>query len=113
MKTRHPFSASEDANNPSKRITNSPEHLGGRVKQMKFSSYIFLLICILSLSSCKKEIVSKDIYGVWVMQKQSSEDGPQYNKLILDKEDYNWIDPIVNDTIFFSRKLRLTATHCC
>jgi len=43
------------------------------------------------------------------MQKQSSEDGPQYNKLILDKEDYNWIDPVVNDTIFYFKKVAVNG----
>jgi hypothetical protein len=110
MKTKRSFIAFRDAYTPFKRIANPLKHPGClRVKQTKFSSYIILLICILFLSSCKKEIVSEDIYGVWVMQKQSSEDGPQYNKLILDKEDYNWIDPIVNDTIFFFKKIAVNS----
>lgn len=57
----------------------------------------------------QKEIVSEDIYGVWVMQKQSTEDGPQYNKLLLDKGEYNWIDPVVNDTIFYFKKVAVNG----
>ena len=110
MKTKRSFIAFRDAYTPFKRIANPLKHPGClRVKQTKFSSYIFLLICILFLSSCKKEIVSEDIYGVWVMQKQSTEDGPQYNKLLMDKGDYNWIDPVVNDTIFYFKKVAVNG----
>ena len=43
---------------------------------MKVSIYtLSLLSCILFLSSCKKEIVSEDIYGVWMMQKQTTTEG--------------------------------------
>jgi len=73
---------------------------------MKTSIYVFsLLSFILLLSSCKKEIVSKDIYGVWEMQVQTTAEGPQFAKLILGKEDYNWIDPVVSDTIFYYKKV--------
>lgn len=110
MKTKRSFIAFRDAYTPFKRIANPLKHPGClRVKQTKFSSYIILLICILFLSSCKKEIVSEDIYGVWVMQKQSTEDGPQYNKLLLDKGEYNWIDPVVNDTIFYFKKVAVNG----
>lgn len=110
MKTKRSFIAFRDAYTPFKRIANPLKHPGClRVKQTKFSSYIILLICILFLSSCKKEIVSEDIYGVWVMQKQSTEDGPQYNKLLMDKGDYNWIDPVVNDTIFYFKKVAVNG----
>ena len=114
MKTKRSFIAFRDAYTPFMRITNMLEHSGClRVKQMKFSSYIIILICILlcilSLSSCKKEIVSEDIYGVWAMQKQSTENGPQYNKLLLDKGEYNWIDPVVNDTIFYFKKVAVNG----
>ncbi len=110
MKTKRSFIAFRDAYTPFKRIANPLKHPGClRVKQTKFSSYIILLICILFLSSCKKEIVSEDIYGVWVMQKQSTEDGPQYNKLLMDKGDYNWIDPVVNDTIFYFKKVAVNS----
>ena len=74
-------------------------------KHMKIVSFISLFLCTLLLFSCKKEIVSKDIYGVWVMQKQSAKDGPQFTKLLLGKEDYNWIDPVVSDTIFYFKKV--------
>ena len=43
------------------------------------------------------------------MQKQSTEDGPQYNKLLMDKGDYNWIDPVVNDTIFYFKKVAVNG----
>ena len=77
---------------------------------MKVSIYtLSLLSCILFLSSCKKEIVSEDIYGVWMMQKQTTTEGPQFTKLLLDKEDYNWIDPIVCDTIFFYKKVAVSG----
>ena len=114
MKTKRSFIGFRDAYTPFMRITNMLEHSGClRVKQMKFSSYIIILICILlcilSLSSCKKEIVSEDIYGVWAMQKQSTENGPQYNKLLLDKGEYNWIDPVVNDTIFYFKKVAVNG----
>lgn len=110
MKTKRSFIAFRDAYTPFKRIANPLKHPGClRVKQTKFSSYIILLICILFLSSCKKEIISEDIYGVWVMQKQSTEDGPQYNKLLMDKGDYNWIDPVVNDTIFYFKKVAVNS----
>ena len=73
---------------------------------MKVSIYtLSLLSFILFLSSCKKEIVSEDIYGVWMMQEQTTTEGPQFTKLILDKEDYNWIDPVVSDTIFYYKKV--------
>lgn len=77
---------------------------------MKVSIYtLSLLSCILFLSSCKKEIVSEDIYGVWMMQKQTTTEGPQFTKLLLDKEDYNWIDPVVSDTIFFYKKIAVSG----
>ena len=73
---------------------------------MKVSIYTpSLLSFILFLSSCKKEIASEDIYGVWMMQEQTTTEGPQFTKLILDKEDYNWIDPVVSDTIFYYKKV--------
>ena len=73
---------------------------------MKTGIYVFsFLSCILLLSSCKKEIVSKDIYGVWEMQVQTTADGPQFAKLLLEKDGYSWIDPVVNDTIFFYKKV--------
>ena len=73
---------------------------------MKVSIYtLSLLSFILFLSSCKKEIASEDIYGVWMMQEQTTTEGPQFTKLILDKEDYNWIDPVVSDTIFYYKKV--------
>ena len=74
--------------------------------QTKTGIYVFsFLSSILLLSSCKKEIVSKDIYGVWEMQVQTTADGPQFAKLLLDKDSYCWIDPVVNDTIFFYKKV--------
>ena len=77
---------------------------------MKVSIYtLSLLSCILFLSSCKKEIVSEDIYGVWMMQEQTTTEGPQFTKLLLDKEDYNWIDPVVSDTIFFYKKIAVSG----
>ena len=77
---------------------------------MKVSIYtLSSLSCILFLSSCKKEIVSEDIYGVWMMQKQTTTEGPQFTKLLLDKEDYNWIDPVVSDTIFFYKKIAVSG----
>ena len=77
---------------------------------MKTSIYVFsLLSFILLLSSCKKEIVSKDIYGVWEMQKQTTTEGPQFTKLLLDKEDHNWIDPVVSDTIFYYKKVAVSG----
>ncbi|MBO4850927.1 MAG: hypothetical protein J5529_08515 [Prevotella sp.] len=73
---------------------------------MKVSTYsLSLLSCILFLSSCKKEIVSEDIYGIWLMQEQTTTKGPQFNKLLLDKDSYCWIDPVVSDTIFFYKKV--------
>ena len=55
--------------------------------QMRAYIYIFSIISfILLLSSCKKEIVSKDIYGVWEMQVQTTTEGPQFAKLLLEKE---------------------------
>ena len=78
--------------------------------QMKVSIYtLSLLSCILFLSSCKKEIVSEDIYGVWMMQEQTTTEGPQFTKLLLDKEDYNWIDPVVSDTIFHYNKVAVNG----
>lgn len=76
---------------------------------MKVISYISVFLCILLLYSCKKEIATRDIYGVWVMQKQSTADGPQFTKLLFDKEDYNWIDPVVSDTIFFFKKIAISG----
>ena len=73
---------------------------------MKTSIYVFsLLSFILLLSSCKKEIVSKDIYGVWEMQVQTTAEGPQFAKLLLEKDGYSWIDPVVSDTLFFYKKV--------
>ena len=72
---------------------------------MKAYIYIFSIISfILLLSSCKKEIVSKDIYGVWEMQVQTTTEGPQFAKLLLEKDGYSWIDPVVSDTLFFYKK---------
>ena len=77
---------------------------------MKVSIYtLSLLSFILFLSSCKKEIASEDIYGVWMMQEQTTTEGPQFTKLLLDKEDYNWIDPVVSDTIFFYKKIAVSG----
>ena len=76
-------------------------------RQMKVSIYIITLLCIIFLSSCKKEIVSKDIYGTWVMQEQTTTDGPQFTKLLLEKDDYSWIDPVICDTIFFYKKVAI------
>ena len=74
--------------------------------QMKACVYFFSLISfILLLSSCKKEIVSKDIYGVWEMQVQTTTEGPQFAKLLLEKDGYSWIDPVVSDTIFYYNKV--------
>lgn len=72
----------------------------------KTGIYIFsFLTYILLLSSCTKEIVSKDIYGVWVMQEQTTTDGPQFAKLLLEKDGYSWIDPVVSDTIYYFGKV--------
>ena len=77
---------------------------------MKTCIYILsLLSCILFLSSCKKEIVSKDIYGVWEMQVQTTAEGPQFAKLLLDKDGYSWIDPVVSDTIFYFEKVAVSG----
>lgn len=82
------------------------KHSDKIIHQMKVSIYtLSLLSIILFLSSCKKEIASEDIYGVWMMQEQTTTEGPQFTKLILDKEDYNWIDPVVSDTIFYYKKV--------
>ena len=71
---------------------------------MKERFFIIPFLCILFLSSCKKEIVSEDIYGVWVMQEQTTTEGPPFTKLLLHKDYYNWIDPVVSDTIFYYKK---------
>ena len=76
---------------------------------MKVHSYFFSFLCILILSSCKKEIVSEDIYGVWAMQEQSTTSGPQFSKLRFDKEYGSWIDPVVSDTIFYFKKIALNG----
>ena len=76
---------------------------------MKVSFFFIPFLCVLFLSSCEKEIASKDIYGVWVMQEQTTTEGPQFTKLLLDKEDYNWIDPVVSDTIFYFKKVALNG----
>ena len=77
---------------------------------MKTGIYVFsFLSCILLLSSCKKEIVSEDIYGVWMMQEQTTTEGPQFTKLLLDKDSYCWIDPIVSDTIFYYEKIAVNG----
>ena len=77
---------------------------------MKTSIYVFsLLSFILFLSSCKKEIVSKDIYGVWEMQVQTTAEGPQFAKLLLEKDGYSWIDPVVSDTIFHYNKVAVNG----
>ena len=77
---------------------------------MKTGVYIFsILSCILLFSSCKKEIVSKDIYGVWEMQVQTTTDGPQFAKLLLDKDGYCWIDPVVSDTIYYFEKVDVSG----
>ena len=82
--------------------------------QMKACVYFFSLISfILLLSSCKKEIVSKDIYGVWEMQVQTTAEGPQFAKLLLEKDGYSWIDPVVSDTIFHYNKLPSMAMLWC
>ena len=74
--------------------------------QMKACVYFFSLISfILLLSSCKKEIVSEDINGVWEMQVQTTTEGPQFAKLLLEKDGYSWIDPVVSDTIFYYNKV--------
>ncbi|MBR7023793.1 MAG: hypothetical protein IKI09_10075 [Bacteroidales bacterium] len=44
-----------------------------------------------------------------MMQEQTTTEGPQFTKLLLDKEDYNWIDPIVSDTIFFYKKVAVSG----
>ena len=78
--------------------------------QMKIGIYVFsLLSFILLLSSCKKEIVSKDIYGVWEMQVQTTAEGPQFAKLLLEKDGYSWIDPIVSDTIYYYEKVDVSG----
>ena len=77
---------------------------------MKTGIYVFsLLSFILFLSSCKKEIVSKDIYGVWEMQVQTTAEGPQFAKLILEKDGYSWIDPVVSDTIYYYEKVDVSG----
>ena len=76
---------------------------------MKKSFHFIPFLCILILSSCKKEIISQDIYGVWVMQEQTTTEGPLFTKLLLDKEDYNWIDPVVSDTIFYYKKVAVSG----
>lgn len=77
---------------------------------MKTSIYVFsLLSFILLLSSCKKEIVSKDIYGVWEMQVQTTAEGPQFAKLLLEKDGYSWIDPVVSDTIYYYEKVDVSG----
>ena len=76
---------------------------------MKVCFNIFSFLCFLFLSSCKKEIVSEDIYGVWTMQEQTTTDGPQFTKLLLEKDSYNWIDPVVSDTIFFFEKIAISG----
>ena len=77
---------------------------------MKVSIYtLSLLSFILFLSSCKKEIASEDIYGVWEMQVQTTTDGPQFAKLLLEKERYSWIDPVVRDTIYFFEKVDVSG----
>ena len=77
---------------------------------MKAYIYIFSIISfILLLSSCKKEIVSKDIYGVWEMQVQTTAEGPQFAKLLLEKDGYSWIDPVVSDTIFHYNKVAVNG----
>ena len=78
--------------------------------QMKACVYFFSLISfILLLSSCKKEIVSKDIYGVWEMQVQTTAEGPQFAKLLLEKDGYSWIDPVVSDTIYYYEKVDVSG----
>lgn len=76
---------------------------------MKERFFIIPFLCILILSSCKKEIVSEDIYGIWVMQKQTTTEGPQFTKLLLDKEHYKWIDPVVSDTIFYFKEVAVSG----
>ena len=77
---------------------------------MKTYIYIFSIISfILLLSSCKKEIVSKDIYGVWEMQVQTTAEGPQFVKLLLEKDGYSWIDPVVSDTIYYYEKVDVSG----
>lgn len=77
---------------------------------MKTSIYVFsLLSFILFLSSCKKEIASEDIYGVWMMQEQTTTEGPQFTKLLLEKDGYSWIDPVVSDTIYYYEKVDVSG----
>ena len=77
---------------------------------MKVSIYtLSLLSFILFLSSCKKEIASEDIYGVWMMQVQTTADGPQFAKLLLEKDGYSWIDPVVSDTIYYYEKIDVSG----
>ena len=77
---------------------------------MKTCIYIFpFLSCILLLSSCKKEIVANDIYGVWEMQVQTTAESPQFTKLLLEKDGYGWIDPVVTDTIFYFVKVEVSG----
>lgn len=76
---------------------------------MKVSFNIISFLCILFLSSCQKEIVPKDIFGVWVMQEQNITDGPQFTKLLLDKDNYSFIDPVVCDTIFFFKNVTVSG----
>ena len=77
---------------------------------MKTSIYVFsLLSFILLLSSCKKEIVSKDIYGFWEMQVQTTAEGPQFVRLLLEKDGYSWIDPVVSDTIYYYEKVDVSG----
>ena len=77
---------------------------------MKVSIYtLSLLSFILFLSSCKKEIASEDIYGVWMMQEQTTTEGPQFTKLLLEKDGYSWIDPVVSDTIYYYEKVDVSG----
>ncbi|MBO4851026.1 MAG: hypothetical protein J5529_09030 [Prevotella sp.] len=78
--------------------------------QMKTGIYVFSFLSFILLpSSCKKEIVSKDIYGVWEMQVQTTTEGPQFAKLLLEKDHYSWIDPVVSDTIYFFEKVEVNG----
>lgn len=89
---------------------NSMKHSDKIRHRMMVCIYFYsFLSCILLLSSCRKEIVSKDIYGVWEMQVQTTADGPQFAKLLLEKEGYSWIDPVASDTIYYFEKVDMSG----
>ena len=43
------------------------------------------------------------------MQEQTTTEGPQFTKLLLEKDGYSWIDPVVSDTIYYFEKIDVSG----